>query len=150
MMMNDPPLNCKLRVNVANCKRVEVGSGGGDGGGGGAGGQTGERTPGSKNSVQTHRDDPQQTAPAIKFLQRESQFGQCVIDFPKGSESTLSDPWDSLACESLLFSQARGHNCMTSSPSTHFYFYLRKIYYPCAGVCWRRSKAALCSGTILK
>lgn len=29
MMMNDPPLNCKLRVNVANCKRVEVGSGGG-------------------------------------------------------------------------------------------------------------------------
>lgn len=29
MMMNDPPLNCKLRVNVANCKRVEVGNGGG-------------------------------------------------------------------------------------------------------------------------
>lgn len=28
-MMNDPPLNCKLRVNVANCKRVEVGNGGG-------------------------------------------------------------------------------------------------------------------------
>lgn len=94
------------------------------GGGGGAGPRQAERTPGSENSVQTHRDDPPQKAPQIKFLQQESQFGQCVIDFPKGSESTPSDPWDSLACESLLFSQACSHNCMTSSSSTHFYFYV--------------------------
>lgn len=146
-MMNDPLQNCKLHTNVANWRGCgwgwEVGRGHREREGG-------EWTPGSTNTVQTHRGDPLQKAPTIKFLQQESQLGQCVIDFPNGSESTLSDPWDSLACESLLFSQACGHNRMTSSPSTHFYFYLWKIYYPCAGFCWWRSKAALCSGTILK
>lgn len=129
---------------------VAVGEGWGGEGGEGAGPRQAERTPGSENSVQTHRDDPPQKAPQIKFLQQESQFGQCVIDFPKGSESTPSDPWDSLACESLLFSQACSHNCMTSSSSTHFYFYVWKIYYPCAGICCWRSKVALRSGTVLK
>lgn len=139
-MMNDSRQNCKLHTNVADRK--------------GFWGFWGDRerreeTSGSKNSVRTHQDDPLQRAPAIKFLQQESQLGQCVIDFPKGSESTPSDPWDRFACESLLFSQACSHNRMTSSTQrTHFYFYLWKIYYPCAGLCWRRSKAALCSGTI--
>lgn len=62
----------------------------------GCGGQRererGEGTPGSKNIVQTHWGDPLQKTPMIKILQQESQLGQCVIDFPKGSESTLSDP----------------------------------------------------------
>lgn len=54
--------------------------------------ERGEGTPGSKNIVQTHWGDLLQKTPTIKILQQESQFGQCVIDFPKGSESTLSDP----------------------------------------------------------
>lgn len=99
MMMNGSLQNCKLHTNVADCKGLKV-----------LGDRPrGEETSGSKNSVQTHQDDPLQRAPAIKFLQQESQLGQCVIDFPKGSASTPSDPWDSFACESLLFSQACSH-----------------------------------------